>query len=240
MDFQETLAIHFPGALSEESFVEASSAALNRFGFRKENAIACIGVCRDEITRPLVDRLQSAWGDPLVFSGLGGMLFMGKTGLSAAHHHAPVTDGRERFVHFAMAHIAIDKSGEIGVCCRPGRPGTSGACGALMAMRQEMAEGCVHPEPDPLDPEFVLLKQRLLGRIPYGEIPDLVSLTKIVHEIIAEDLEQLVEATLDREHADSAMITGIQIHGPHGGHFIWPGIARAVVAGESRKLDLGK
>ena len=72
----------------------------------------------------------------------------------------------------------------------------------------------MHPEPGPLDPEFVLLKQRLLGRIPYGEIPDLVGLTKIPHKLIAEDLEQLVEATLDREHADSAVVTGIQIHGP--------------------------
>jgi len=236
MDFQETLDIHFPGALSEESFVGDSAAALNRLGFRKENTIACIGVCRDEITRPLVDRLQDVWGDPFVFSGLGGMLFMGKTGLSAAHHHAPVADGRERFVHFAMAHIAIDAEGEIGVCNRPGRPGPSGACGALMAMRQEMLDGCVHPEPDPLDPEFVLLKQRLLGHIPYGEIPDLAKLTKIVHGIIADDLEQLVEATLDREHADSAVVTGIQIHGPGGRHFVWPGVARAVVGEKKTEL----
>ena len=42
-----------------------------------------------------------------------------------------------------------------------------------------------------------------------------------------------------REHADSAVVTGIQIHGPEGRHFVWPGIAHAVVGGERRDLVLG-
>jgi hypothetical protein len=105
-----------------------------------------------------------------------------------------------------------------------------------MAMRREMIEGCVHPEPDPLDPEFVLMKQRLLGHIPYGEIPDLVKLTKVAHEMIAEDLEQLVQATLDPEHADSAVMTGIQIHGPENRHYVWPAPGSAVVGGERREV----
>lgn len=236
MEFQQVLEAHFPGALPEDRYVEASTAALGELGFGKDNSIACVGVCRDEITRPLIDRLQDAWGDCFVFSGLAGMLFMGKTGLAAAHHHAPVAGGRERFVHFAMAHIAIDEQGEIGLCHRPGRPEPSGACGALMAMRQEMIEGRVHPEPDPLDPEFVLMKQRLLGHIPYGEIPDLVKLTKVTREMIAEDLEQLVQATLDPQHADSAVMTGIQIHGPENRHYVWPAPGSAVVGGTKREV----
>ena len=38
----------------------------------------------------------------------GRKLYLGVTGLQAANHHAPNTDGRERYVHFAFSHTAID------------------------------------------------------------------------------------------------------------------------------------
>ncbi len=69
------------------------------------------------------------------------MLFLGKTGFYVAQHHATVDVGRERYVYFAMAHIAIDGNGDVGVCYRAGRSGSSGVCGALIAFRQEMLDG---------------------------------------------------------------------------------------------------
>jgi len=239
MNFQQALDIHYPGTISEADFVKSSYDALGGHGFNDKNTIACVGVCRDEVTRSLLDRIQEAWGEAFNFSSLGGMLFLGKTGFSAAHNHAPVDDGRERYVYFAMAHTAIDEKGEIGVCHRPGRPGSSVACGALEAFRQEMLEGNLSLELDLDDVEQSLLKHRLFRKIRYGDVPELVTLTKIAHGVILEDLERLVELTVDTSVSDYAILSGIQIHGPDREQYVWPGAMYVVVNGRLTELVLG-
>ena len=108
MNFQRALDAYFPNAISEAVFVSSSYDSLELQGFNNANTIACVGVCRDEITNSLLEKLQKVWGEAFNFSSLGGMLFLGKTGFTAAQHHAPVDGGRERYVYFALAHIAID------------------------------------------------------------------------------------------------------------------------------------
>ena len=77
------------------------------------------------------------------------------------------TTGRERYVFFSFPHIAIDAAGKVGAISRPGRAGTSCACGALAkALGEFKAEGyecnCKVPGVhDALDPEYTILKQRL-------------------------------------------------------------------------------
>ena len=238
MDFQQVLNNQFPNTVSESDFVGRTYDLLQRRGFSKENAIACVGVCRDEITSSLVNKIHAQWGEAFNFSSLGGMLFLGKTGFLAAHHHAPVHLGRERYVYFAFAHIAIDAQGTPGVCYRPGRPGASGACGALIAFRKEMLGKGLHLEYDPADVEQSLLKQRLFRKIKYGEVPDLVSLTKIAHEVILEDLEFLIAETVNEAESDFAVLSGIQIHGPDREQYIWPGVMYTVTDGKRSPLTL--
>ncbi|MFQ5651249.1 MAG: hypothetical protein ACE5IY_15025 [bacterium] len=238
MNFRQALDAHFPGTISEADFVRSSYDALNVHGFNEENTIACVGVCRDEMTRSLVDSIQKTWGEAFNFSSLGGMLFLGKTGFFAAHHHAPVDGGRERYAYFAMAHIAIDEAGRIGVCHRPGRPGSSGACGALIAFRQEMLDGRLNLALDLDDIEQSLLKHRLFRKIRYGDLPDLVALTKIAYEVILEDLGHLVELTVDTAVSDYALLCGIQIHGPDKQLVVWPGAMYVVINGQRDELVL--
>ena len=69
-------------------------------------------------------------GEAFNVSSLGGMFFAGKTGLSAAMHHAPVMGGRERYVYYALPHIAVDENVQVGACRRHGREGASTACGS--------------------------------------------------------------------------------------------------------------
>ncbi|MCA9498914.1 MAG: hypothetical protein KC588_06945 [Nitrospira sp.] len=78
-----------------------------------------------------MNRLHNAWNGAFNFSSLAGMLYLGVKGFQAAHHHAPNTDGRERYVYFAFPHIAIDENGTFGNCRRTGRQVLSQACGAL-------------------------------------------------------------------------------------------------------------
>ena len=236
MHFQQSLDTHFPNTLSEDDFVSSAYTSLSLLGFNAENTIACVGVCRDEITRSLVDKVQKVWGEAFNFSSLGGMLFLGKTGFSAAHHHAPIDGGRERYLYFAMAHIAIDEEGGIGACYRPGRPGTSGACGALIAFRQEMLDGDLSLELDLDDIEQSLLKHHLFRKIRYGDLPDLVTLTKIAYGVIVEDFEHIIGLTVDTAVSDYAILSGIQIHGPDKDQYIWPGASYVVKDGQREEM----
>lgn len=120
-----------------------------------------------------------------------------------------------------MPHIAIDSDGKIGAISRPGRPGASSACGALIACTSHLkAEGleanCKTPGVhDPLEPEYSILKQRLARRLRHeGADPaklDLVSVTKAAERTITSDLEYLVEKAVDTKKADYAVFTGVQV-----------------------------
>jgi len=74
----------FPEAMPQDQFVDRSYEGLSIYGFRAENTIAFASVCRDEITLSLVEDIEKTWGEVFVFSSLGGVLTLGKTGFLAA------------------------------------------------------------------------------------------------------------------------------------------------------------
>lgn len=236
MSFEETLAIEFPKSLDSLHFVNWSSQVLRTCGFHPSNAIACVGVCRDELTRPFVKEIQKAWCHVFDFSSLAAMLYLGKTGFEAANHHAPNEDGVERMIYFAFPHISINARGEIGNCNRSGRTDVSHACGALFALQKEFANDCLTLDFDPDDIEQHLLKQRLLRKLKPGAVPDLLSLTMTVLDIILEDLDRMIHLTVDIARCHYAVLSGVQIHGPNDQTYIWPGVMYAVVHQE--RLDL--
>ena len=223
MRFEQRAVEIFPEAVERETFVARSVAALAVHGFVPGSALAMIGVCRDELTFPLVDRLQAVWGPAFDLSSLAGMLFLGRTGISAARHHAPSADGRQRFVAFVFSHIGIDEEGLVGQCRRPGQAEPSPACGALETFRRELADGRLDVDLDPHDLEQSLLKQRLLRAITYGDVPDLVSLTRLARDVIYDDLRELVTQLEHGADTDVAVISGVQVHGPVGRGFVAPG-----------------
>ena len=78
----------------------------------------------------------------------------------------------------------------------------------------------------------------LFRKISYGELPDLVTLTKITYGVILEDLEHLVELTLDTSISDYAILSGTQIHGPDKEQYIWPGAMYVVINGQRDEVEL--
>lgn len=237
--FIETCQKHFPGAQPAEAYVASTVAAAKAMGFERDNTIACVGLCRDEMTRAMRHRIQQAWGEAFNFSGLGGMLFVGRTGFGAAHAHAPIEGGRERYVYYAMPHIAIGGEGEVGACKRAGRDELSTACGALVAFLGELKGERVRLTLDPLDLEQTLLQQRLMEVVPHDHWPDLVEVTVAAHDVIRRDLAKMIELTVDRDRADFVAFTGVQIHGPRGG-WVQSRAAWASVGGEAREVSLAK
>lgn len=224
--------------MAEREFVQQTYRALSDYGFSKSNTIACVAVCRDEMTRSLLSLVEESWGKVFNMSSLAGMLLLGKTGFLAAEHHSPRVDGRERYVYVAMPHIAIGEDGTIGLCHRPGRAGASSACGALVAFKKELENGDLSLDLDPYDIEQSLLKQRLLRKIRVGKVPDLVTLTKLTHHIIVEYLKKMIELTVNPTKSDVAVLTGIQIHAPHDVSYVWPGMLYVVVNQEQHEIRL--
>jgi hypothetical protein len=210
VDPNHWVSTHLKGSLTGKQFISTSAELLEKYGMTSANTVACISVCRDEMCQALVDVIEEKWGASFNMSSLGGMLWLGKTGLKAAMHHAPVINNRERYFFLAFSHIAVDIDG-IGVCTRIGRSTRSNACGALCGFRSELKAGNVRTTVDPSDHEFTLLKQELIKHISYGSIPDLLELTKITAKVILEQLESLT-TTVDTAVADYAVCVGIQVH----------------------------
>lgn len=239
MSFDAALHRCFPGALDAPDFLRRTAEALAPFGFSAESAIACVGVCRDELTRPFVDAVHDAWGESFDLCSLAGMVTVGKTGIYAATQHAPETEAVARYVFFAMPHIGVAADGAAGCCLRPGQRETSSACGALVALHGELARGSLSVELDPDDLEQSLLRRRLAPLLAGKVVPDIVGVTRLAYDVIREDLDRILGLTLDPGRCDYAVLTGIQVHTPSGIDAIWPGQCYAVVGGERRALALG-
>jgi hypothetical protein len=236
--FESVLKEHFPGALREETFVDECSRVLREArGFSPDNTLACVGVCRDELSHTLTYAVHALWGWPFSFSALAGLLFIGRTGFAAARRHAPIADGRERYVFFVAPHIGIGAGGELGDCERIGRPGRSHACGALHAFLGELASGRLLLASDPVDIEHCLLKQRLLRELPFGRLPGLVDVTRAAYSAIVDDLETLIGQTLDASEDDWAVLAGIQVHGPGNEPWFWPGACYSMVNGQRQEIS---
>jgi len=225
----------FGRVYKESDFVKKSYDILKDYGFKEDNAIASVCVCRDEISQTIMEHITKIWGLPFNFSSLAGLFTAGKTGMKAFISHAPKVDDRERYIYYAFSHVGIDENGNIGVCSRRGIE-KSHACGALCKFLGELSSKKIDIALDEENIEENIIKRRLLRKIPYGEIPDLLNLTKITLKVIKEDLENIIEKVIDTTKADYAVFTGIQVHGPDG-NYIAPDEAYVVINGKKQGLN---
>jgi len=237
MSSRKILKEFFPVFYTEHDFVKKTYEALKKYGFNDDNTIASVCVCRDEISQSLRSHIKRIWGEAFNFSSLAGMFTAGKTGLKAFMHHAPQTDGRERYIYYVVPHIAINEDGKTGFCKRKGIKEESSACGALCLFLDELYTGKLHITIDEEDIEESLLKRRLLKEIPYGEIPSLLELTKITRKIVQSDLEHVLSKVVDTKKSDYAVITAIQIHAPDG-NYVSPDESYVVVNGHKEEITV--
>eukprot|EP00741_Cyanophora_paradoxa_P004915 tig00000849_g4769.t1 len=250
-NFHATLERMYPGALPAAEFLDVTSETLWGLGFRPENTLPCVALCRDEICRQFFDDVQERWkkeasGTAALgafnMSSLAGLPTLGTTGLRAAISHAPVdpADGKERYVFLGMAHVALGHDGEVGECTRPGRSEHSHACGALLGVRGMYVRGVGAPPLNFDDVEMTLVAGMLFNKVPpkgMGEAPSLQELTRATAmEISTRLVRQVAEAVAPRK-CDYAVLTGIQVHGPEGHDYVYPIELFAVVDGKRRELS---
>jgi hypothetical protein len=241
VSFTATLARDFPAAIPANQFVHATQDSLQAHGVHRGSALALIATCRDELAFALTAELQRAWGPAFDMAGLAGLLTLGRTGIAAARGHAPLVDGRRTFVLFGLTHVGVDDAGTIGNCERPGVPGVSRTCGALMALHDELTGDDAHtsdyPYLDKYDPEQSRLRERITPRIP-GR-PDLLTITRIARDLIDLDSDAVIKVLRDDDvPADVAVFTGIHIHGPRGADYVDLGRCFLDRDGEIARLSL--
>jgi hypothetical protein len=225
VSFAATLARDFPAAIPANQFVNSTQDRLRERGVVRGGALPLIATCRDELAFALTAELQRAWGPAFNMAGLAGLLTLGRTGVAAARGHAPLVNGRRTFVLFGLAHVGVDDAGTIGNCERPGVPGPSRTCGALMALHDELRGGNVHtsdyPYLDKDDPEQSRLRERISPLVPEGGDVELLAITRIARDLIDSDTDAVIQVLRDdRVPADVAVFTGIHIHGPRGAEYV--------------------
>jgi len=204
-----------------DDFVLWSEWALARVGFRPTNCLAVVAVCRDELMARVDEAIAGTWGRPFQAGSLGGLVFLGRTGMQAALGHVPGEDGRHRFVVFCLPHIGIDEDGAIGRVQRRGMHRASSACGALAAFRAEVAtQGADHvPEAGALessDVEQALLRRRLTAALGSPHLPTLAELTELARRAAVSDIRDYIDLARGVEPVDVAYISGIVVHLPDG------------------------
>jgi hypothetical protein len=228
--FRETVEAHLPGTVSVEDYFRRTSEILGGYGFVDRNTLGVVAVCRDEIASPLVDEVVKHWGLTFGCRSLGGFLLLGRSGIATGVSHAPLSGGRRRFVFYAMPHIAISEQGEIGTVYREGLHEASHACGSLAAVLAELQSGRIDVRMDFDDLEQCCVRQKLLSALRYGDMPDLIGMTRLASRVIHEDIERLLGSIVNPTEFDYAYLTGILVHGPHDTHWIYPEHACVVSA----------
>jgi hypothetical protein len=229
----------------QKKFVEVSHDLLKPHGFNNVNTIPFVATCRDELACSIFEVIDETWRSPnnehgvsFSVSSLGGMILLGKTGMVSAISHAPIVDGRKRFVFYAFSHLGVNHNGELGKIKRSGMEHDSKVCGAVLSLVEEMKKGHVNLDLDPLDIEYSHLKHSMLSNIKYGVIPTASQVTHIAYETIVKDLEVLLAETASKaDDTDFAVFTGIQIHKPDLQTYIWPGKCYVSVKGKRTDLN---
>lgn len=227
-DFQHVLAESFPGTIPLNDFFNRTSQVLAGYGFNDNNTLGVVATCRDEVASPLEHEVIKHWGRTFSCRSLAGFLLLGRSGIKTGIHHAPLLNGRRRFVFFAMPHIAISANGKVGVIYREGIHEESHACGSIASVISQLESGRIDMHMDFEDLEQSIVRQKIISVLRYGEAVDLIEGTKIAHRIIRKDTERLLAMIAKPSEFDYAYFTGILIHGPDDQDWIYPGDAAVI------------
>ena len=142
--FESAVQQYFPGARSSSIVALRVIAALRKRDYRPSNTLLGSSVCSDEINetpKALVQQLENKLGKTgAVFhlGGLGGLPFVGTSGMGAFVSHSP--QNGKLLIMFGP-HVGISESGELGKVMRAGMQNESASCGAAMAAYKAIAAG---------------------------------------------------------------------------------------------------
>lgn len=196
-------SIHYLGKMQIEHQLDISKVLM------------ATSVCSDDINVPSTTFFNVLFG-PFVMGGLGGIPFVGQTGMTAFAHHIP--DEGSAFIFYGP-HIGMTLEGELGKMYRPRMEATGNSCGALMLALSRLQDGGYSPVMNDDDYQQMKLEESLL---PYrDEIMasdnQAQAITEATYKIIDEKIHQHLKTCKDEFHVDKVtLLGGIIINTDHG------------------------
>ncbi|WP_162418506.1 hypothetical protein [Cyclobacterium roseum] len=187
-------SIHFLGKMQIEHQLNVSKILM------------ATSVCSDDINVPSTTFFNVLFG-PFVMGGLGGIPFVGKTGMAAYAHHIP--DEGSAFIFYGP-HIGITLDGELGKMFRPRMEEKGNSCGALMLALNRLQHDGYTPIVNDDDYQQMKLEESLLpfrAEILASENPP-KAITEATYGIIDNKIRQYLKTCKDEFHADKVTLLG--------------------------------
>ena len=187
-------SIHYLGKMQLEHQIDISKVLM------------ATSVCSDDINVPSTTFFNVLFG-PFVMGGLGGIPFVGQTGMTAFAHHIP--DEGSAFIFYGP-HIGVTLEGDLGKMYRPRMEETGNSCGALMLALNRFQNDGYSPVINDDDYQQMKLEESLL---PYRE--DILAsdnqakaITEATYEIINKKIHEHLKTCKDEFHADRVTLLG--------------------------------
>jgi len=215
--FERSLNTHFPGA-RRNSIIGTKLARYlkNNRKYSSSNTLLGSSICVDEINEmsgSLITLLEnqllarhSEHQGIFHLGGLGGLPFVGKTGMAAFVQHCPDKEGK--LVIVFGPHVGISESGEVGKIKRTGMERETTSCGAAMAAYQALSQqsnNSYHDNTDIMDFQEDYIVQELgrkLGALAASEKnggnSNVALVTIKMYQMIWELLKENLDATVSK------------------------------------------
>ena len=231
--FEAGMRKSFPGSLPNSAVALRVASALKERGYTPTNTLFASSVCSDEINDTadsIVADLQNKLQVDGVFSlgGLGGLPFVGITGMGAFLSHCPEPGGKV-FIVFGP-HVGIDGKGTVGTVERIGQEGPHTSCGAGIGAYKAIMGKPVTDEDmafigtKDFQEEYIIAKLRdrldpLRGKDPSDE--SITYVTNKMYDLVWEMLRGEINAYTTKDGfwkntSEVTLLGGIVVNRGHG------------------------
>lgn len=210
--FDEVVYKRFPTAMNaRDTSIHFLGLLKQKHGLDISRMLMATSLCSDEINNPDISFFNVLTG-PFVMGGLGGIPFVGITGMTAFAHHIP-DDGSALI--FYGSHIGITPEGGLGKLYRPGQQKAGSSCGALMNALGRIKDKDYSPIQSEDDYQQYFLEKSLLpfrDDILSAESPEF-EITEKAYGIIDKLVRHYIRKTRKEFHIKKlALLGGIIIN----------------------------
>ncbi|MEM9679088.1 MAG: hypothetical protein AAF901_02090 [Bacteroidota bacterium] len=214
--FDQVVKSHFPNSMdAKDTSINYLGKMQNEHKIDVSKVLMATSVCSDDINVPSTTFFNVLFG-PFIMGGLGGLPFVGQTGMTAFAHHIP--DGGSAFIFYGP-HIGITLEGDLGKMYRPRQEETGSSCGALMLALSRLQDDNYKPVVNEDDYQQMKLEESLL---PYrSQILDSdnqqKAITEATYEVIDKMVHDYLKTCKDEFNVEKvALLGGIIINTDYG------------------------
>lgn len=176
-----------------------------------------MSLCSDEINADFVKAVQQYYGPAFILGGLGGVPFVGVSGMGAAVSHIP---DQGKFLIVVASHVGYSPvMNTLGKVRREGRDNLSGACGAAIGALGKVLKKGDAPDNGVQDAQEDFIIRKLLESKKSTDFPDQdSSIAWVTYEVLGIAMERMKSiidpliATTKFSNQNLAILGGVLIN----------------------------